>query len=41
MELVESIDDAGAIVVDRENKVWVSKRLEGKIKIEREPTGGI
>jgi len=41
MELVESIDDAGAIIVDRENKVWVSKRLEGKIKIERQPTGGI
>ena len=41
LELVESIDDAGAIVVDRENKVWVSKRLEGKSTIERAPTGGI
>jgi thiamine biosynthesis lipoprotein len=41
LELVESIDDAGAIIVDKDNKVWVSKRLEGKIKIERQPTDGI
>jgi thiamine biosynthesis lipoprotein len=41
LELVESIDDAGAIIVDKDNKVWVSKRLEGKIKIERQPTEGI
>ena len=41
LELVESIDEAGAIIVDAENRVWVSKRLEGKVRIERPPTGGI
>lgn len=41
LELVESIDDAGAIIVDAENHVWVSRRLEGKVRIERPPTGGI
>jgi FAD:protein FMN transferase len=41
LELVESIDDAGAVIVDGDNRVFVSKRLEGKIKIERPPTAGI
>jgi thiamine biosynthesis lipoprotein len=41
LELVESVDDAGAIIVDRDNKVFVSKRLEGKVTVERPPTDGI
>jgi FAD:protein FMN transferase len=41
LELVESTDEAGAVIVDSENKVWVSKRLEGKIKIERPPSDGV
>jgi thiamine biosynthesis lipoprotein len=41
LELVESIDDAGAIVVDKDNRVFVSKRLEGKVKIEHPPTDGV
>jgi thiamine biosynthesis lipoprotein len=41
LELVESTDDAGAIIVDAENQVFVSKRLAGKVIIERPPTGGI
>jgi thiamine biosynthesis lipoprotein len=41
LELVESIEDAGAIIVDADNRVWVSRRLEGKVHIERPPTGGI
>ena len=41
LELVESIDDAGALIVDADNRVWISRRLEGKVKIERPPTGGI
>ena len=28
LALVESIEDCGAVIVDEENKVWVSKRLE-------------
>lgn len=41
MKLVESIDDCGAVIVDANNKVWISKRLEGKVQILREPTDGI
>jgi thiamine biosynthesis lipoprotein len=41
LELVDSIEDAGAIIVDAENRVHVSKRLEGKVKVERPPTDGI
>jgi thiamine biosynthesis lipoprotein len=41
LELVEAIDDCAAVIVDRQNKVWVSKRLEGKIRIDRAPTDGL
>jgi thiamine biosynthesis lipoprotein len=41
LKLVESIDDAGCIIVDAKNKVWVSKRLDGKVWMIRDPTDGI
>jgi thiamine biosynthesis lipoprotein len=41
LALVESIDDAGAVIVDALNKVWVSRRLENKVHIIRPPTDGI
>jgi thiamine biosynthesis lipoprotein len=41
LALVESLDGVGALIVDEHNKVWVSKRLEGKVKILREPTDGL
>ncbi|AUX48380.1 hypothetical protein SOCE26_099140 [Sorangium cellulosum] len=41
LELVESIDDCGAVIVDRNNKVWVSKRLGGKVEVLRQPTDGV
>jgi thiamine biosynthesis lipoprotein len=41
LPLCEAIEDCGAVVVDAKNKVWVSKRLEGKIQILRDPTDGI
>lgn len=41
LELVESIPGAGCVIVDAKNKVWISKRLDGKVKILREPTDGI
>jgi thiamine biosynthesis lipoprotein len=41
LQLVESIDDCGAVIVDANNKVWVSKRLEGVVRVLRPPTGGI
>jgi FAD:protein FMN transferase len=41
LALVESQDDVGAVIVDAHNKVWVSKRLQGKLQILREPTDGL
>jgi thiamine biosynthesis lipoprotein len=41
LELVEATDDAGAIIVDRDNHVFVSKRLAGKVAIERPPSDGL
>ncbi len=41
LELVESTDDAGAIIVDGENHLFVSKRLAGKVRVERQPTDGV
>jgi thiamine biosynthesis lipoprotein len=41
LDLVESIDDAGAIIVDADNRVWISRRLEGKVRVLRPPTDGI
>jgi thiamine biosynthesis lipoprotein len=40
LELVESVDGAGALIVDRTNRVWVSKRLEGKVTHVHPPTDG-
>jgi FAD:protein FMN transferase len=41
LELVESIDDAGAIIVDADNRVWISRRLEGRVRRIGTPTDGI
>ena len=41
LRLVEATDDCGAVIVDKNNKVWISKRLEGKIRIDRAPTDGL
>jgi thiamine biosynthesis lipoprotein len=41
LELVESLPDVGAVIVDAKNEVHVSKRLEGKVKILKQPTDGI
>jgi thiamine biosynthesis lipoprotein len=40
LALVESLDGVGAVIVDASNKVWVSKRLEGKWKQIGPPTDG-
>ena len=40
LALVESLPDVGAVIVDRDNKVWVSKRLEGKVHLSHPPTDG-
>lgn len=41
LKLVESIDDCGAVVVDANNKVWISKRLENKVTVLHQPTDGV
>lgn len=41
LKLVESIDDAGAVIVDAHNKVWVSPRLETRVHLTKPPTDGI
>ncbi|HVU01324.1 MAG TPA: FAD:protein FMN transferase [Polyangiaceae bacterium] len=40
LKLVESLPDVGAVIVDAENKVWVSHRLEGKVHVLHPPTDG-
>jgi len=40
LKLVESLDDVGAVIVDAKNKLWISKRLEGKLTILKSPTDG-
>ena len=41
LALVESLDGVGAVIVDKTNKVFVSKRLEGKVHILKQPTDGL
>jgi thiamine biosynthesis lipoprotein len=41
LELVESQEGVGAVIVDRDNKVWVSERLKPVLTIVRQPTDGI
>jgi thiamine biosynthesis lipoprotein len=41
LALVESQDGVGAVIVDAHNKVWVSKRLEGKLQVLRAPTDAL
>jgi FAD:protein FMN transferase len=41
LALVESLDDVGAVIVDAHNKVWTSKRLEGKVQGVHPPTDAL
>ena len=40
IEMVESLPDVGAVVVDADGKVHMSKRVEGRVSILQEPTPG-
>jgi thiamine biosynthesis lipoprotein len=40
LALVESIEDCGAVIVDAQNKVWISRRLKEKLHVLRPPTEG-
>jgi thiamine biosynthesis lipoprotein len=41
LALVESIEGAGAVIVDAKNQVHVSKRIAEKVRILRAPTDGL
>lgn len=41
LELVEASPGVGVVIVDKNNKVWVSPRLAGKVHVTSQPTDGI
>jgi thiamine biosynthesis lipoprotein len=41
LKLVEATPGVGVVVVDKNNKVWISPRLEGKVHVTHPPTDGI
>jgi thiamine biosynthesis lipoprotein len=41
LKLVEESPGVGVVIVDKNNKVWVSPRLQGKVHLTREPTDGL
>ncbi len=41
LKLAEATPGVGVVIVDKNNKVWVSPRLEGKVHVTRTPTDGI
>jgi thiamine biosynthesis lipoprotein len=38
LELVESLPGVGAVIVAADNRVWISKRLVGAVRLHRQPT---
>jgi FAD:protein FMN transferase len=41
LKLVEATPGVGVVIVDKNNKTWVSPRLQGKVHITHQPTDGI
>jgi thiamine biosynthesis lipoprotein len=41
LALVESLDDVGAVIVDKDNRVWISKRLQGLVETVHPPTDAL
>jgi thiamine biosynthesis lipoprotein len=41
LQLAEATPGVGVVIVDKNNRVWVSPRLEGKVHVTRQPTDGI
>ncbi len=41
LKLVDSLDDAGAVIVDDHHTVWVSEQIKDKLHVLRPPTDGI
>jgi len=38
LPLIESLPEVGAVIVDKNNKVWISERLKGKVHVLHPPT---
>jgi thiamine biosynthesis lipoprotein len=41
LELAQASPGVGVVIVDKDNKVWLSPRLTGKVHVTRQPTDGI
>jgi thiamine biosynthesis lipoprotein len=41
LQLVESVDGVGAVIVDAKNNVYISKRLKDKVTITKPPSEGL
>jgi len=41
LKLVESLDGVGAVVVDAQNRVFISERVRDKVKVLKAPTDGL
>ena len=41
LALVESLEGVGAVIVDSKNRVWTSRRLEGKVRPVHPPRDGV
>jgi thiamine biosynthesis lipoprotein len=41
LKLIESRDGAGAVIVDAQNKVWISERLKNQVRVSSPPTDAI
>ncbi len=41
LKLAEATPGVGVVIVDKNNKVWLSPRLQGQVHVTRQPTDGI
>jgi FAD:protein FMN transferase len=41
LKLVESLDGVGAVIVDAQNRVFISERVRDKVKVLKSPTDGL
>jgi len=41
LKLAEATPGVGVVIVDKNNKVWLSQRLQGQVHVARPPTDGI
>jgi FAD:protein FMN transferase len=41
LKLVESLDGVGAVIVDAKNRVFISERVKGKVKVLKPPTDAL